>query len=260
MRPIFLSFVALGLAASAFAQAPLARYTVKSNLTLLADAEAILPLAPLARDYTKRSNTPITTVVRNANTEDELSQGLEAHLLISSDRAFIDQLAGHGLVDVSSIRPIVQTPLALVTPRRSAAREMFTKHLTFAALIYGTPNLPVYVEPPTTPAGARAAKLMEGFEFSESLALRARVMESQSATFAALNAEDGLTLMLASDAAGMPSLAILNMLPPSMSEPVIYYVAVLASESMDNARNFANYLDTKEAQQLLQKAGFTLAE
>lgn len=229
------------------------------NLTILMDKNLILPTADVSRSYTRQSRTPLTTVVRNANSENEIGQGLEAHLVITADGHFLEKLANQGLIDVTSTHTIAQTQLVLVTGARSG-RELLTKHLSFAAALYASPSLPVYMESEETIAGQRAALLLKGFEFSTTLAARAETKESVADMLAALRAENSLGIMLASDAAAAPDITILSAIPAAISAPVEYQVAVLASESMEDARNFANYLDTKPAQKLLQKAGLSLPE
>ena len=143
------------LAPAAMAQDAMPHRTLKPNLTILMDEDLILPTAALARNYAKSTHTPLTTVVRNPDTENEIGQGLEAHLILSADNALIERLAAQGLTDVSSIHVFAQS----------------------------------------------------------------------------------------SDDIGKS-----------------YFVAVLASESMDDARSFVSFLDSKPAQELLKKTGLKATE
>ncbi len=260
MRFLLCILLLLTAAMHTMAQESPARPKNNANLTVVMDENLILPMADTVRAYAKESNTPLTTVIRNEKTEMEIEQGLEAHLLISADKEFIDRLAAQGLTDVSSIHAFSETQLALVTASTSNARDLLTRHISFATLLYSTPTLPVFVESALTPAGARSAALMHGHEFSPQLAARATLKPSQEELVEALHAQESLGLMLMVDAVANPDVTVLDVLPESLSAPTLYYVVVLASESMDHARKFGNYLNSKQAKERLKRAGFYLPE
>lgn len=245
------------LAPSCFAAEPLAHAESKANLTILIDANLMLPVAKIARLYAKTGHTPLTLVVKNsAEVQEEIGQGLEAHVVLTANTELIDQLAEQGLTDVSSSRAVARTQLALVASNQLENREVLVKHLSFAATLYATPDVPVYLDAPLSDANERAQALMQGYPFSPQLGARARPSVSHAILLASLAQDPGLALMLATDAVGQPGLTVLNVLPDSLSKPVQYTVVVLASESMNEARQFAQFLTTPPAQAIFSQFGF----
>ena len=248
MRSLFLILLALLLPPLALA------VPVRPNLTVLVDANLMVPAARLGRAYTKMNHTPLTMVVKNAaEAEDEIGQGLEAHVVLTANPELIEHLTEQGLTDVSSTRAVARTQLALVA---SKGLEVPVQGLSFAAILDATPGVPIYLDAPQSDAGSRARALMHGFAFSTPLTERAEVQESHEALLLALHDMPGLGLMLAADAVGQPDVTVLSVLPDSLSKPVRYHVLVLASESMNDARQFAQFLASPEAQRIFEASGF----
>jgi ABC-type molybdate transport system substrate-binding protein len=253
MRKLLLYFfcIALLLAQPARAQEP------PANLTVLADGSLMLPLAHIARLYTLQTNTPLTLAVQTGETTaDQIEQGLEAHLLITADQPLIRSLRNSGLTDVFSGRPIVRTQLALVGSSDLLARTDIARHISLAAILYAQPELPVYMTPPTTHEGQRAAQLMEGKDYSEILTKRATPLPSREAVLERLDTEPGFALLLATDALNAPSLKVLSIFSDETVAPVHYEAVLLASESMDQARGFINFLLSEEGQRIFAQFGF----
>lgn len=253
MKRLLASLVLLTLASPALA-AP------RPNLTLLVDGSLMLPMAELSRLYTKEERTPLT-IIRDPGDDParRLEQGYEAHILLSADPTLVDRLAQRGLIDVFGTQPFASTQLALVAPAAMKKRLSLAKHISFAAILFSQPDAAIHITPPTTPEGLRAQALMDGREFSHELATRAVIAPNHDAQLAALRQQGGFALMLASDAVAEPDLAIMSLLPPETSAPVRYDAVVLASESMEQAREFTRFLAGKEAQAVLRHYGLQAA-
>lgn len=229
----------------------------KENLTILAEDSLLLPLAEINRAYAKETSTPIT-VIRNDNDDParQLEQGFDAHILLSADPTLVQRLAQRGLIDVFGTQSFARTQLALVAPARMNQRLTLAKRISFAALLFSQPNLPIYASDPGTPSGLRAQALLEGREFSHELATRMVVQPDLNAVISKLKKEDGFALMLAARATSEPSLSIVSLLPETTSEPVRYDAVVLASGQMDEARNYTRFLASEKAQAIFARYGF----
>lgn len=229
----------------------------KANLTILTDESMLLPLAQIARAYAKESQTPLTIVVKQADTtQRQIEQGLEAHVLISANYSLIDQLTNQGLTDVSSRKPIARTQLALVTTSDLGQQAGLAKRISFASIIAATPNLPIYVNAPATIEGERAMRLREGFEFSASLQARMEEKPSYDDVITALNDTPSLALMLAAQAVVEPDTRVVSLLPDDISPAVTYDVVVLGSELMGESSAFANYLSTRKTRAIFSQFGY----
>ena len=226
------------------------------NLTILADDALMLPLAELSRSYATESGTPLTVIRASGDPAQQIEQGYEAHILLSADPTLIERLAQRGLIDVFGTKAFASTQLALVAPTRMQASLEVVKRISFAAILYKMNELPVYTNDPSTPGGLRAQALVEGRSFSHDLAQRMQVMPNLDAVLETLRKKDGFALMLASNAITEPDMMIVSLLPESTSEPVRYDAVVLASESMENARDFTKFLQSSTAQEILSTYGF----
>ncbi|MFM9890331.1 MAG: molybdate ABC transporter substrate-binding protein [Rickettsiales bacterium] len=232
-------------------------HDTKPNLTLLVDEELLLPVSQLARHYASHSATPITVLPKDGPmAANQIGQGLEAHVLITANSELLDNLTSQGLTDVSSNHAVARTQLALVGPENLQRQGLFARHISFAAILVATPELPIYITGADHVEGNRAAKLMEGFEFSDALKARAVIVPDRAAQLAAMRAKPGLALMLAADAIGVPDMAIISLLPSELSVPVDYRAVVLASESMQDSRLLNSFLSSPEALEILNHFGF----
>lgn len=250
---IFLAFCSIALPFAASAAKPVPA----ENLTVLADPSLMLVMAELARTYSSETGTPLT-IVRTDTTDpaQQIEQGFEAHILLSPDPTLVERLAQRGQIDVFGTQTFASTQLALVAPYRMKSRLSLAKRISFAALLFSQPDLPIYINDPTTIGGLRAQALMTGREFSHELATRAAVKPSLEAIIDAMASTDSFALMLASNAVAEPDVTILSLLPDTTSEPVRYDAVVLASEAMEQARGFTKFLRSQAAQAILLRYGF----
>lgn len=257
MRFLRFSLVMMLASVGAAAQPAPVHTEPKPNLTILVDSNLMLPAAQLARAYATSNNTPLTIVLKNGTeAETQIMQGLEAHLLITSNHALIERLADQGSTDVSSTKPLARTQLALIASHDLGKEGVLAKRISFAAILNATPNMPVYINDFNTPEGQRAAAMLTGYEFSPTLAARAVVKPSHDEVLDSVREGNGLGLILAADAVSEPDLTVVSVLPENISPSVTYEVVVLASESMNDARQLANFLQGPKAQEIFAHFGF----
>lgn len=251
MRRILLVLAAFaGLSGPALAIAP------PANLTVLADASLMLPLAQLARGYATSTGTPVAIAVKDGeDAAAQIEQGLEAHLLLTASQPLITSLRNRGLIDVFSAKPIVRTQLALVGSA-DMARTDLARHISLAAILYAQPELPVYITPPTTHEGLRAQTLVESAAYAEVLSGRTVTLDSRAAIIRRLDHEPGFALLLATDALNNPGINVLSIFADDAVKPVNYDAVVLASESMDETRKFITYMLSPEGQRVFAQFGF----
>lgn len=227
------------------------------NITVLAAPSLMLVMSELARMYSTESGTPLTVIrTSDTNSAQQIEQGFEAHILLSSDPTMVEQLAQRGQIDVFGTQAFASTQLALVAPYRMKSRLSLAKRISFAALLFSQPDLPIFMNDPMSISGLRAQTLMTGREFSAELAKRAVVKPSLDAIAEAMAKEDSFALILASSAVTEPDITILSLLPETTAEPVRYDAVVLASEAMEQARGFTKFLRTSKAQAVLMRYGF----
>lgn len=229
----------------------------KANLTIIADSSLMLPMADISRIYAQKTGTPLT-VVREESSDPsrQIEQGFDAHILLSADPTLVERLAQRGLIDVFGTQSFARTQLALIAPTRMKAKLSLTQHISFAAMLFSQPDLPIYINAITTPGGLRAQALMEGREFSHELSTRAVIKTDRREVYDTLRKNDGFALVLASAAVAEPGISILSLLPENTSEAIRYDAVVLASDSMEQSRAFTEFLRSDEAQAIFSHYGF----
>lgn len=252
----FLSRILIGLCCFVLPLNASAKPTPSENITVLADPSLILVMAELAREYSTSTGTPLTVIRTSTDPAQQIEQGFEAHILLSPDPTLVERLAQRGQIDVFGTQTFASTQLALVAPYRMKSKLALAKRISFAALLFSQPDLPIFVNDPTTVGGLRAQALMAGREFSHELATRAVVKSSLEEIIDAMAKQDSFALVLASNAVTEPDLTILSPLPEATSEPARYDALVLASEAMEQARGFTKFLRSPQAQAILLRYGF----
>ena len=256
MRPILAFIAAFALCLPAFAQ-PAPKPATPSNMTILADEAMLLPMARVARAYASKTKTPLTVVVLNAEqVEQQIMQGIDAHIVLSANASLVNRLSEQGMTDVSSRRTVARTQLALVTTSDLNKQADIAQRISFASVLAATPNLPIFCNEPASIDGARAIRLRNEGEFSTILATRLAEKPNLEELIASLRDEPSLALILAADAVAEPDIRVLSLLPESISAPVTFEVVVLGSESMKQARAFSNFLMTKEVQAIFENFGY----
>lgn len=254
LRLFLLSFVLL--AGPTYGSEPL-KHDTAVNLTVLTDDRLLVVLAPLARAYSTETGTPLTIVLKDTTqAEKQIEQGLEAHVLITANYPLIERLSEQGLTDVASRRSVARTQLALVGGPGLGTQGRIAKRISFAAMVYATPNVPIIASGPETADGERVAKLREGYDFSAALNERLQLKSDHEDVVESLRDNDTLGLMFATDAVAEPDLKVLALLSGDVSQPVTYDAIVLGSESMAAANEFVGFLSSPAALKILAHAGF----
>lgn len=229
------------------------------NLTILADEGMLLPLARISRLYAYESQTPLTIIRLDPETaQQQIEQGLEAHLVISANLPLITQLSTQGLTDVSSRKTIARTQLALVTANTLNQQANLAKRISFTSILAATPTLPVLAMNTESYDGRLVDGLREGKPFSASLASRLVLKSSDEDMLAALRETPSLGLMLAAHAVQEPDLTILSLLSDDISPAVQVDAVVLGSELMSESKAFANYLNSRSARGVFKQFGYQL--
>lgn len=229
----------------------------KPNISIWVDDSILVPMARIARIYTAKTDTPLTVVaIRGDDTRYQIEQGLEVHVMLTANRALINELSAQGLTDVSSRAPVAATQLALVSASNLDQQANIAKRISFATMLYATPSLPIYINAPDTMEGQYALKVREREDFSPKLRARFVTKSNQEELVAALRDTPSLALMLAADALAVPDIRILSLLPEEVSAPVTFDAVVLASESMREASDVARFLLSPPAQEIFARQGF----
>lgn len=227
------------------------------SLTVLADPILVVPLTQVARDYTRKTGTSITIVATDGEeAAQQIGQGLDAHLLITANQVLLKKLNEQGLVDVFGKRVVTRAALALAAPAGLARRSDLAKHISFSAILYAQPSLPLYLLADSTFAGARAQALVHSDAYPPDMQERLVTLGTQEALMQRLKLSPGFALLLVPDVVSLPELQTLIALPTETVAPVRYQAVLIASNAIEPSRALIRYLLEDPAQRILQNFGF----
>lgn len=232
-------------------------HEARSNLTILADESLMLPLAQLSRSYVAIQNTPITVVVKDpATLEQQIEEGLEAHVVISANTPLLSQITQRGLTDVTSRRTVARTGLALVTTRERQKTLGIAKRISFASVLRATGDTPILTADAETLEGARAMALTHGLPFSDALRARLTPLSHEEEVLTTLRDEQALGLMLATQTVDEPDIAVISLLPEEISPAVNFDAVVLGGDLSEEANRFIDFLLSPPAEKIFTRFGY----
>ena len=238
-------------------QADSAKMVPNNNLTILADDDMMLPLAQLARTYSLETKTPLTIVMKGADdAEAQIEQGLDAHIIITANYPLLNRLTDQGLTAVASRHPVARTQLALVSVADLGKEATIAKRISFASMLYATPDMPVYIDAPVTIEGERSAKLLANHDFSQALASRIEAKPSHDELIASLHDNPSLGIILAATTVTEADVRVLSILGDDVNPPVVFDSTVLGSEAMGDANRFNDFLSTAKARAIFAHFGY----
>lgn len=183
----------------------------------------------------------------------QIEEGAPADLFISAGKNQMDQLVTKGLALKDTVVPLVGNKLVLITNR---ANSVPVSNLNGLTSVSGTIAIGI---PETVPAGKYAKDSLQYLKIWD--ALKSRLIYGndvqQVLTYVASgNADYGLVYQ--TDARSSDKVKVIAIAPANSNKPIIYPAALLKNASDSKAaKEFLQYLQSKEAQKVFQESGFT---
>lgn len=183
----------------------------------------------------------------------QIENGLEADLFLPASEKQMLQLEREDLIELSSIRPLLENELVLIVPAgRAEGYAQFTD--------IGKADFPAVGDPAIVPAGqyAKEALMSLGLweEISGRCSLGANVTEVLGWVESG-SADAGL--VYATDAAATDRVEVVAKAPEgSLAEKIIYPAGIVgASKQKEAAALFLQFLQSDEAAKVFREYGFT---
>lgn len=191
--------------------------------------------------------------VASGTLQKQIEEGVPADLFISAGKSQMDQLVTKGLVQKDTLAPLVGNKLVLVTNR---VKSTPVSNLSGLISVSGTIALGI---PETVPAGIYAKDSLQYLKIWD--ALQSRIIYGndvqQVLTYVASgNADYGLVYQ--TDALNSDKVKVIASAPANSHKPITYPAALLKNASNSKAaKEFLQYLQSKEAQKVFRECGFT---
>lgn len=200
------------------------------------------------------------TYASSGDLQHQIESGLDADVFFSAATSNMDTLAEEKLIDEDTVVDLLKNNVVLITPKDSKLRIKSFKDITKADTI-------AIGDPESVPAGKYAKEILINLdvynEVEKKASLGASVTEvlswvaEGSADAGIVYATDAQTENTNGDDKEVEVVATAE--DSMMQTPVVYPVGVVsASTHKDEAKAFEDFLQTDEAQAVLEKAGFTI--
>lgn len=253
---IFVAAILSCIASAVIAASPLSsQKSTKpdpASFTVLAEPQLVLPMTEITRLYSLRHGVSILTAFDDSvEQEMKLLDGEQGDVLITSYPAVITDLRQRGMIDVYSQASVTADKLVLAAAKkegRSNHNEVLTALATQPLLLANSGR---YIE------GLYGRTMTQYLYYGKPLPMEPKEYTLRGMLYDAINKENGIGILLQSEAQLIDGIDLIIPLADSSYPPVIYQAFAVAGENMPVARSFIQFLRSAEAQQIFMRYGFT---
>ncbi len=229
-----------------------------AEITVSAAASLTDALKQIAANYGKQSGDKILFNFGASSTlARQIEAGAPADIFFSADEAQMDGLAKQGLIDPATRKSILGNSLVVIVPADSALQIKSAADLTNAAV-----KQIAFADPKAVPAGVYAKAWLTKLQLWPAVEPKVVPTENVRAALAAVasgNVEAGVVYK--TDAAISKNVKIAYEVPRADGPDISYPMALVkGSPQSDAAKQFLDYLSSKEAGQVFTQYGFLLRQ
>ena len=231
--------------------------TTKS-LTIFAEPNLASALTEISRLYSKESAVVVSIELGSASDMiNRIEEGEDSDLFISAHKTWIDDLKQKGLVDIYNINHITDDTLVLVTStnNKKIPKTLKVKGLKFneALSILNKNRFDLVVDHSSSSLGQHSDHLVDDKKF-RSIRLYKKLPEDRSSAADLIRKNPNIySVMLGSQINGNDNFQAISTLK---NREIFYEALVVAGDSMENAREFSNFLKNDRSQKIFRKNGF----
>jgi molybdate transport system substrate-binding protein len=229
-----------------------------AEVTVFAAASLTDSLKQIAADYEKSSGDKIIFNFGASSTlARQIEAGAPADIFFSADEAQMNGLEKKNLIDPATRKSVLGNSLVVVIPNSSALQIKSSSDLTNA----GVKQIAI-ADPKAVPAGVYARAWLEKAQLWQAIEPKVVPTENVRAALAAVasgNVDAGVVYK--TDATISKNVMIAYEVPHADGPDISYPTALIKdSKEPDAAKNFLDYLSSKEAGQVFQRFGFLLRQ
>ncbi len=234
----------------------LAGQTAWAEVRVFAAASLKTAMDALADDWTAATGTTVVlTYGGSAAMARQIAQGAPADIFISASVAWMDDLAGRGLVRPESRRNLVGNRLVLVAHGSAQPVIILDRTLDLAGHLAGGRLSMAMID--AVPAGQYGAEALQNLGLWDEV--KGNLVQSENVR-AALRlvalGEAPLGVVYASDAVAEPGVSVIATFPETSHRPIIYPAALMPDAGQEAAA-FLAHLASPTAVAVFTANGFT---
>ncbi len=229
------------------------------TITVMADYSLSLAVTEITRNYSRDKQTVVnSSFAPQESQQRQISEGGAADILITSRAAWIDELKLQGLVDIHSQTKLASDRLVLIGSPKTKIVSLGSGRFPSDDIINSNYGAPMFLvgNPEVLMEGVYAKEALRNYGVASDLEPYTLYIKRLDQMFDMVINQQAFGMCFYSSVFSRSDIKIIDKIPESAHEPIIYYAVVIASDNMDEARNFLAYLKTKEARKSLRKYGF----
>lgn len=229
----------------------------RTGVVVLAASSLQESLDAVADDWAAEGHArPVLSFAASPALARQLQSGAPADLFLSADEAWMDAVAGDGLLRDGSRGVLLGNRMVLIAPRGGTARIDLADPSAFTAALGG--GRLSMADPGAVPAGRYAKAALESLGLWRGVADRLARGENVRAALALVErGEAPLGIVYATDAIASERVRVVARFPTSSHPPIRYAVAVLAASNHADADAFRDFLGSDRARTIFARFGFT---
>jgi len=224
------------------------------TVTVMADHSLGPVVSEIARNYSREKKATVnTSFAPQKIQQDQISEGASADILITSKGEWIDELKLQGLIDIHSQTRLARDRLALIGPADTQVVSTGAGRFPTVAIIKAGSGEPVFVlgNPEFLMEGAYAKEALRSLGAAEDLETYTLYIKRMDEMLDMVSAQNAYGICFYSSIAARSDIKVIDILPEASHKPIIYQAVVIASDNMDEARNFLEYLKSNEVAKIL---------
>lgn len=229
------------------------------SVNIMADSHLSAVMSHIARYYSRSTGNVANLSFLPASTQDaQIAEGGAADVLVTSQTARIEQLKTQGLIDFYSQTPIARDRLALVGPLESPIQARLAQAFPTAQIILQLGFEPGFVvgHPETLQEGIYGKEAMRNLGAAADLEPYTLYIKDLRQMLDMVARQNAYGVFFYSSVLAVPGLRVIDLFPESSHTPIQYYAVVIASDNMNQARNFMAYLKTPAVRSIFRDNGF----
>lgn len=232
---------------------------VLPTVTVMADHSLSLAVAEIARNYSRSKQAVVnSSFVPQKIQQEQISEGAAADILITSKEGWIDELKLQGLIDIHSQTRFARDRLVLIGSTESNIVSLGSGRFPTVDIMKSGNGEPIFIlgNPESLMEGVYAKEAMRSLGASDDLEPYTLYVKRLDEMLDMVVKQQAFGVCFYSSTVGRVDLKIIDILPESAHKPIVYNAVVIASDNMDEARKFLEYLKSTEVRKLLPKYGF----
>lgn len=260
MRRIY-RFILLLICSLVFSYHAGAAEATLPTVTVMADHSLSLVVSEIARNYSREKQAMVnTSFVPQKIQQAQISEGAAADILITSKSEWIDELKLQGLIDIHSQTKLARDRMVLIGPVDTQVTSPGAGNFPTVDIIKAGGGEPVFVmgNPEALMEGVYAKEALRNLDAADDMEPYTLYVKRLDEMLGMVKQQKFFGICFKNAVIGRGDIKIIDTIPEAAHKPVVYYAAVIASDNMDEARNFLEYLKSNEVSKLFLKYGFII--